>query len=120
MTLRTLNYGNYGIFLIMGNAGFCPSTVLLAMNLQAAKLATWLQGWGRASFGVEGFGFGGRGLGGNFGLKALQPKLKFSQEKEQKIKLRRIRRGALLPGALHHHAADHGPGSLRWLDPGGV
>ena len=30
MTLRTLNYGNYGIFLIitviMGNAGFCPST----------------------------------------------------------------------------------------------
>ena len=22
MTLRTLNYGNYGIFLIMGNAGF--------------------------------------------------------------------------------------------------
>ena len=28
MTLRTLNYGNYGIFLLMGNAGFCPSTVL--------------------------------------------------------------------------------------------
>ena len=28
MTPRTLNYGNYGIFLIMGNAGFCPSTVL--------------------------------------------------------------------------------------------
>ena len=27
MTLRTLNYWNYGIFLIMGNAGFCPSTV---------------------------------------------------------------------------------------------
>ena len=27
MTLRTLNYGNYGIFLIVGNAGFCPSTV---------------------------------------------------------------------------------------------
>ena len=26
--IRTLNYGNYGIFLIMGNAGFCPSTVL--------------------------------------------------------------------------------------------
>ena len=23
MTLRTLNYGNYGIFLIMGHAGFC-------------------------------------------------------------------------------------------------
>ena len=30
MTLRTLNYGNYGIFLIMGNAGFCPSTVVQA------------------------------------------------------------------------------------------
>ena len=28
MTLRTLNYGNYGIFLTMGNAGFCPSTVV--------------------------------------------------------------------------------------------
>ena len=28
MTLRTLSYGNYGIFLIMGNAGFCPSTVV--------------------------------------------------------------------------------------------
>ena len=27
MTLRTLNYGNYGIVLVMGNAGFCPSTV---------------------------------------------------------------------------------------------
>ena len=27
MTLRPLNYGNYGIFLMMGNAGFCPSTV---------------------------------------------------------------------------------------------
>ena len=27
MTLRTLNYGNYGIFRIMGHAGFCPATV---------------------------------------------------------------------------------------------
>ena len=34
MTLRTLNYGNYGIFLIMGDAGFCPSTV------EAQKLET--------------------------------------------------------------------------------
>ena len=32
MTLRTLNYGNYGIFLIMGNAGFCPSTVSLLLR----------------------------------------------------------------------------------------
>ena len=29
MTLRTLNFENYGIFLIMGSAGFCPSTVCL-------------------------------------------------------------------------------------------
>ena len=27
MTLRTLNYGNYGIFLNMDNAGFISSTV---------------------------------------------------------------------------------------------
>ena len=32
MTLRTLNYGNYGIFLIMGHAGFCPSTVGLGLG----------------------------------------------------------------------------------------
>ena len=24
-----LNYGNYGIFLIMGHAGFCPSAVVI-------------------------------------------------------------------------------------------
>ena len=28
MTLRTLNYGNYGIFLIMGNAGFISSILV--------------------------------------------------------------------------------------------
>ena len=33
MTLRTLNYGNYGTFLIMGNAGFCPSTVSLPSRM---------------------------------------------------------------------------------------
>ena len=33
MTLRTLNYVNYGILLIMGNAGFCPSAVLLLLFL---------------------------------------------------------------------------------------
>ena len=27
ITLRALNYGNYGIFLFMGNAGFISSTV---------------------------------------------------------------------------------------------
>ena len=35
MTLRTLNYGNYGIFLIMGNAGFCPSAVWVHGELGA-------------------------------------------------------------------------------------
>ena len=35
MTLRTLNYGNYGIFLIMGNAGFCPSAVVKAPAIEA-------------------------------------------------------------------------------------
>ena len=36
MTLRTLNYGNYGIFLIMGNAGFCPSAVVPLILLIAS------------------------------------------------------------------------------------
>ena len=31
MTLRTLNYGKYGIFLIMGHAGFCPSAVVIVI-----------------------------------------------------------------------------------------
>ena len=31
MTLRTLNYGNYGIFLIIGNAGFWPSAVVASV-----------------------------------------------------------------------------------------
>ena len=33
------NYGNYGIFLIMGNAGFCPSTVSLQVPDQAQPRA---------------------------------------------------------------------------------
>ena len=40
MTLRTLNYGNYGIFPIMGNAGFCPSTVLWGMGEWVVGTAT--------------------------------------------------------------------------------
>ena len=40
MTLRTLNYGNYGIFLIMGNAGFCPSTVGTEKSSFAHSLQT--------------------------------------------------------------------------------
>ena len=39
MTLRTLNYGNYGIFLNMGNAGFCPSAVVPTIKL---KVQTFL------------------------------------------------------------------------------
>ena len=44
MTLRTLNYGNYGIFLIMGNAGFCPSTVV--------KMLILLRSLGRVVVGI--------------------------------------------------------------------
>ena len=48
MTLRTLKYGNYGIFLIMGNAGFCPSAVsyytLITLGIIGA--------WGSKSFGL--------------------------------------------------------------------
>ena len=40
MTLRTLNYGNYGIFLIMGNAGFCPSAVVLMLVLVQILIQT--------------------------------------------------------------------------------
>ena len=43
MTLRTLNYGNYGIFLIMGNAGFCPSTVVLKYEGPLYSCFTLLQ-----------------------------------------------------------------------------
>ena len=39
MTLRTLNYENYVIFLIMGNAGFCPSTVVLDIDMQTRQFA---------------------------------------------------------------------------------
>ena len=28
MTFRSINYGNYGMFLVMGNAGFISSTVV--------------------------------------------------------------------------------------------
>ena len=39
MTLRTPNYGNYGIFLIRGNAGFRSSTVALVLSPGWADLA---------------------------------------------------------------------------------
>ena len=35
MTLRTLCYGNYGIFLIMGDAGFISSTVRRLLGWRA-------------------------------------------------------------------------------------
>ena len=59
MTLRTLNYGNYGIFLIMGNAGFCPSTVSNALNLRVSAFTL-----GR-SRGFKGQGFLGLGFKDN-------------------------------------------------------
>ena len=40
MTLRTLNYGNYGIFLIVGNAGFISSTVVLLKGSDDKDLET--------------------------------------------------------------------------------
>ena len=44
MTLRTLNYGNHGIFFIMGNAGFISSTVLLALTSTGTRtvLVVWI------------------------------------------------------------------------------
>ena len=38
ITLRTLNYGNYGIFLIMGNAGFISSGVGVVLFASAVVL----------------------------------------------------------------------------------
>ena len=54
MTLRTLNYGNYGIFLIMGNAGFCPSTVSLGfmVGLLDRLRGSRVQGLGFSKFRV--------------------------------------------------------------------
>ena len=43
MTLRTLNYGNYGIFFIMGNAGFCPSSILYILWPQSTYIGTTLR-----------------------------------------------------------------------------
>ena len=55
MTLRTLNYGNYGIFLIMGNAGFRPSTVWIrddrGLVLVVFFAAVWAGSTACASFG---------------------------------------------------------------------
>ena len=62
MNLRTLNYGNYGIFLTMGNAGFCPSAVLVGLGTRNHDLEPGLSKvrLGGLRFG---FGFGFRDLG---------------------------------------------------------
>ena len=57
MTLRTLKYGNYGIFLIMGNAGFCPSTVVLVL-LQALILEVGMKVMGFFFRAVGAYGSG--------------------------------------------------------------
>ena len=64
MTLRTLNYGNYGIFLIMGNAGFCPSAVFIDFRPQSRYyLYTWsprvrVEGYQAFQLRLEGGGLG--------------------------------------------------------------
>ena len=60
MTLRTLNYGNYGIFLIMGHAGFCPSTVWSLWVEVLVLRNVWLLGTGG---GFTGSGYKSLGSG---------------------------------------------------------
>ena len=52
MTFRTLNYGNYGIFLLLGNAGFISSTVEVPQGLIGFRV------WG-LEFRVWGLGLVG-------------------------------------------------------------
>ena len=42
MTLGTLNYGNDGIFLLMGHAGFCPSTVVFGIISESLSDANFV------------------------------------------------------------------------------
>ena len=51
--LRTLNYGNYGIFLIMGNAGFCPSAEALDRVQPESAIHTVLGAGLRPRLGTE-------------------------------------------------------------------
>ena len=95
MTLRTLNYGNYGIFLILGNAGFCPSAVapaesplemvsaqessgqwplVLGLLEGAKKLAPWMDVSRFFDSVFFLFLFGGGGGGGGWGGWACRPK----------------------------------------------
>ena len=66
--LRTLNYGNYGIFLNMGNAGFIASTVPLSFgalgcSLLGQRVFGVLLAVGRKDFRVEFVAFGFYGFG---------------------------------------------------------
>ena len=45
MTLRTLNYGNYGIFLMMGHARFMSSTVLYRNPLKGSTCGILPRVW---------------------------------------------------------------------------
>ena len=54
----TLNYGNYGIFLIMGDAGFASSTVCLPSSPGFCIRAFRGYGYGSGSFlRLQGLGF---------------------------------------------------------------
>ena len=53
MTLRTLNYGNYGIFLLMGHAGFCPSAVFAAVPSASSSPRAWDKGSKREDEGLS-------------------------------------------------------------------
>ena len=55
MTLRTLNYRNYGIFLIMGNAGFISFTAWFEV-LELVLGLSGLEIYFRRGFGA-GLGF---------------------------------------------------------------
>ena len=45
MTLRTLNYGNYGICLVMGNAGFKSATVAMTVLALLIPPPPPVMGW---------------------------------------------------------------------------
>ena len=57
MTLRTLNYGNYGIFLIIGNAGFLSSAVGKPARQLPGSDSRVDEGFGTSGLGVRFWGF---------------------------------------------------------------
>ena len=63
----TLNYGNYGIFLIMGRAGFCPSNRMAYLeNLECGRCGEFRESLGSLNE------FGGRAQGCS-GFRFLHP-----------------------------------------------